>query len=380
MLYAFLCGALKNASDIRFYLDVLRLYKALHSVNQNATIKVYSNNIRNDAVRVATIAGVVNVYAGTDGAVGVGQELDATGINISDPRSFLTDIAAVNFTPADKVILYLTDHGNHACLFHGVNNADCWSPIDVCTALTPLRDAGIPTLIFLSFCGSGFWLRSLRFFCEDRRDVSKISAVADDISGSHEGGSFNIYSTHDPNTLIGTQFLQKLLVFLSNYRTGESVTIRGFHDTLDAQHSFGGYYGGNGADDIMSYFGDMNAFSSALVRQADVQYFSLRKTFANVAPTATASLIISRWTPRLQRLISHLLGSLPSQIDLLAVDVGLSAEYFAYVKAVQLILLDSAFIIVPEYDGEFAIFLLANNKITVQNVKEAVASIITEFN
>ncbi len=120
----------------------------------------------------------------------------------------------------------------------------------------------------------------MRCFAE-QASSSAISIVADDTSNSHEGKSFNIYSSRKPNISLGTQFMHRLLTYFSNYRNGdEDVLIDELVDTLGGGGGgiFGGYYSINRTDSIWEYFGsNMNAYSSALVRSPDVQYFNLHK-------------------------------------------------------------------------------------------------------
>lgn len=148
-------------------------------------------------------------------------------------------------------------------------------------------------MLCLVFCGSGFWLRSVRFFAE-QQPSSAISVVADDTSNSHEGQSFNIFSNRNPNIFLGTQFLHRLLTYFSNYHNGDvAIQIDDLADTLGLLSLlklcnvlnilggglFGGYYSAsNRANSIWEYFGpNMHTYASALVRRPDVQYFNLHK-------------------------------------------------------------------------------------------------------
>jgi len=279
------------------------------------------------------------------------------------------------------VLVYLTDHGDNSGFFHDTHNEDFWLPEDVCNALQNLRDLGTPTLLCLAFCGSGFWLRSVRFFAE-QQPSSAISVVADDTSNSHEGQSFNIFSNRNPNISLGTQFLHRLLTYFSNYHNGDAdIQIDDLADTLGGGGLFGGYYSaGNRAHSIWEYFGsNMNTYSSALVRRPDVQYFNLHKTGANASIYGTFPSILARWSPRLQMLIKHCVGLLPFENEITSLDLLALGKDSHYIKTVLRILLDNAFIIIPEYDGEFSVFVLAAFKISIDKVEKGVAYVVKEF-
>ena len=92
------------------------------------------------------------------------------------------------------------------------------------------------------------------------------------------------------------------------------------------------------------------------------------------------STYLPRWSPRLQRLIKHLAGVLPSDSEIDSLDIFTLGKDSQYIKSTLAILVQHSFIIIPEYDGEFSIFVLAAYKIPVELVKKGVAYVEEEFN
>ncbi len=72
------------------------------------------------------------------------QEIDPTNIVFLPPTTLLHDLATTQFSKEDKVLVYLTDHGdNSSSFFHDTSNEDYWLPDDLCDALKNLRDIGL---------------------------------------------------------------------------------------------------------------------------------------------------------------------------------------------------------------------------------------------
>lgn len=78
-------------------------------------------------------------------------------------------------------------------------------------------------------------------------------------------------------------------------------------------------------------------------------------------------------------LIKHCVGLLPFENEITSLDLLTLGKDSHYIKTVLRILLDNAFIIIPEYDGEFSVFVLAANKISIDKVEKGVAYVVKEF-
>lgn len=94
----------------------------------------------------------------------------------------------------------------------------------------------------------------------------------------------------------------------------------------------------------------------------------------------TTPTVLARWSPQLQQLVKHVVGILPSEAEITSLDLLSLSKDYSYVKTVLQILVSNAFIIIPEYNGEFSVFILAAYRIPVELVEKGVAHVIAEFN
>jgi len=378
--HIFICATLwEPRSDVRFLFDASRLYNALRVTHPTAIIKVYVNLPPPGSpfrpYLDLQIADAVRLFSADAGCV---TELSTAGLPFLPPTQLPTDIVAATINPGDHVLLYLTNHGSNSRF--KIDDANDWEPHVLAGPLSSLVDRGASVLLMLAFCGSGSWFRGLNFLGDFQH--KPLSAIFDDNTINNTGGFCHIYHENDPVLMIGTQFLQKVLTYLSNYKSASGFpppVLHGFHDDLCRGGVFSARYGTNNNDFITNYFGpNISVYQSSIVRHPKVQYFNLRKSLNNVHQLAPPT-IHSCWTPRLQRLLERALGFLPGDKEVMALDT-VALDKGDYISTVLHLLERHAFIIHGYYSGEFACFLLAEAKIPKEMIERHIEIINTEFN